>query len=96
MVYLLRHITFRIWSTVLLGGLLCLWILPSIQAYTGVSGVLLPAAAILLTVFMLTGWLSGRIALQRVERIISEAAAWERGGQNPGGGERIQEGDRRF
>ena len=81
MVYLLRHITFRIWCTVILGGLLCLWVLPLVQTYTGVSKAVLPAAAILLSIFMLSGRLSARIGIRRVERIITEAAAWERAGR---------------
>ena len=47
MLSFLKHISVRIWLTVLLGGVVCLWVLPSFQAQIGLQWVLLPVVLIL-------------------------------------------------
>jgi cell division protein FtsX len=59
MLSFLKHISVRIWLTVLIGGVVCLWVLPSFQAQIGLQWVLLPVVLILVTAFLLIGWVAG-------------------------------------
>jgi len=78
--YSLRHISLRIWATVLLGGLISLWILPVFHPHIGLEWSLLPALVIMIVVFMAVGWFSNRLGISAVERLIREATTWERVG----------------
>ena len=80
MLSFLKHIAVRIWLTVLLGGVACLWVLPSFQSRIGLQWVSLPVALILVTAFLLIGWVSTRWGLGSVERLIHEAGVFERDG----------------
>lgn len=80
MVCTLRHLIFRTWATVLIGGVLCLLILPAIHTYIGLEWVLVPVAVILSIVFMIVGWLLNRVGMRAVERLAGEATKWERAG----------------
>jgi hypothetical protein len=80
MLSFLKHISVRIWLTVLIGGVVCLWVLPSFQAQIGLQWVLLPVVLILVTAFLLIGWVSNRWGLGSVERLIHEAGVYERDG----------------
>ena len=80
MFYTLRHISLRIWATVLLGGLISLWILPVFHPHIGLDWSLVPALIIMIVVFMAVGWFSNRLGLSAVERLIREATTWERVG----------------
>jgi hypothetical protein len=74
----LKHIAFRIWGTVFLGGIVGLWVLPALDFGFGPAWIPIPAAAVLLTVFLLLGWLFNRFALFLADRHIEEAVTWER------------------
>jgi hypothetical protein len=89
MLSFLKHISVRIWLTVLLGGVVCLWVLPSFQAQIGLQWVLLPVVLILVAAFLLIGWVWNRWGLGSVERLIHEAGAYERDGM-------VNEAERRF
>jgi hypothetical protein len=84
-----KHIAVRIWLTVFLGGVACLWVLPSFQARIGLEWALLPVALILVTAFLLIGWVSTRWGLGSVERLIHEAGVFERDGM-------VSEAENRF
>ncbi|MGD2038856.1 MAG: tetratricopeptide repeat protein, partial [Desulfobacterales bacterium] len=80
MLSFLKHISVRIWLTVLLGGVVCLWVLPSFQTQIGLQWVLLPVVLILVASFLLIGWASNRLGLGSVERFLHEAGVFERDG----------------
>lgn len=80
MVCTLRHLIFRIWATVLVGGVLCLLILPAIHPHVGLEWALVPVVVILSVVFMVVGWLLNRVGVSAVERLVGEATKWERAG----------------
>jgi hypothetical protein len=89
MLSFLKHISVRIWLTVLLGGAVCLWMLPPFQAQIGLQWVLLPVVLILAAAFLLIGWISNRWGLGAVERFIHEAGVYERDGM-------VDEAEKRF
>jgi hypothetical protein len=82
MVHALKHIALRIWGTVLLGGLACLWLLPVLGSNLDLAWILMPAAILAIAIFMFLGWLLNRLALFLADRQLHEAAAWERLGSN--------------
>jgi len=80
MICTLRHLIFRTWAALLAGGLLCLLILPAIHSRVGLEWELLPAVLIFFTVFAVVGWLWNRMGMNAVERMVGDAAKWERAG----------------
>ncbi len=82
MVSFLRHIAFRIWAAVLLGGLVSLALLPFFQSYLGLERNVLIVAVILLIFFLATGWASNRWALHAADHLMAEAGAFERDGMH--------------
>lgn len=81
MLYRLRHVAVRGWTTIIFGGLASLWILPVIQPLTGLSGVLPSVLVLLGLIYLVVGWLMNRYGLYLVESIVAEAAVWERAGR---------------
>jgi hypothetical protein len=80
MVCTLRHLIVRTWVTVLVGGVLCLLILPAIQSFVGLEWALVPVVVIFSVIFMMAGWFSNRVGMSAVKRLVGEAAKWERTG----------------
>jgi len=80
MVCTLRHLIVRTWVTVLVGGVLCLLILPAIQSFVGLEWTLVPVVVIFSVIFMIAGWLSNLVGMSAVRRLVGEAAKWERAG----------------
>jgi len=80
MVSALRHLIVRTWATVLVGGVLCLLILPAIHSHIGLEWTLVPVVVIFSMVFMVIGWLSNRVGVSAVKRLVGEGTKWERAG----------------
>jgi tetratricopeptide (TPR) repeat protein len=76
----LRHISIRIWITLLLGGLGSLLVLPMLQTRFGLESNIYSAAIILLFFFLATGWVLNRWALNTADYLMAEAAVFERDG----------------
>jgi len=79
----LRHFTVRIWFSLLIGGLICLWLLPTIQGRIGIEWALLPVAAILVLVYFAMGWISTQWGLKTVIRLVRQAGTCERDNMYP-------------
>ena len=82
MTHALRHIAFRIWFTILFGGIGCLWILPLTGASVPLKWMFLPALSIFILVFLGLGWIYNQVGLQAIRRSVSEAVALERTGNS--------------
>ncbi len=76
----LRHLTVRIWITLLIGGLICLWLLPHFQGRIGLERLLFPVVAILVLVYFGIGWASTQWAVKSVIRFVNQAGVCERDG----------------
>jgi hypothetical protein len=76
----LRHLTVRIWFSLLIGGLVCLWLLPYIQDRIGLDRALFPVIAILVLVYFGLGWASTQWGVKSVIRLVRQAGACERDG----------------
>lgn len=80
MAHALKHIAFRIWGTVLIGGLIGLWLLPALEFGLEPAWVPVLAAVLVSIVFLFLGWVFNRLGLLLADRHIEEAVAWERVG----------------
>ncbi len=78
MIQTFRNISFRIWFSLVTGGLICFWFLPSIQGQIGLKWLILPAFSILLFIYLITGWIMNWTGKRMVERLTREAEIWER------------------
>ncbi|MFZ7125990.1 MAG: SPOR domain-containing protein [Desulfobacterales bacterium] len=89
MVQLLKHLAFRLWSAVILGGLTSLGVLALIGAGTELPMTLVIVGATLLLFFWVSGWMSSHVGISLVRPLLTEAGVWERSGLT-------EEADRRF
>jgi hypothetical protein len=83
MTQVLRHFAVRIWFSVLLGGLMSLWLLPHIQDRIGIAQTLFAVIAILVLVYVFIGWISTTWGLSSVKHWVHEAGTCERDGMYP-------------
>ena len=77
MLKLVKHTAFRVWATVFFGGFACLWLVPFSPWGAGRVSVLLSVGSICLISFLAVGFFMNRLGMFLVNRLITEAAAWE-------------------
>jgi len=75
-----RHLAVRLWLTVLIGGSLCLTLLPWWQQIFGLNWLALPAIITMGICYAAAGWIMNRIGSALALRQVNEAAVWERAG----------------
>lgn len=75
-----RHMALRLWLTALVGGSLCLILLPWWQQLFGLHWLVLPVIAVLGLCFAAVGWSMNRIGSALAFRQVNEATVWERAG----------------
>jgi hypothetical protein len=80
MVAILRHLIVRTWATVLVGGVLSLLVLPAIHSLVGLEWAFAPVVVIFSVVFIVVGWLSNRVGVSALARLVGEATKGERSG----------------
>lgn len=78
MASVLKPFAFRLWVSILLGGLAILWVLPAFQSSIGLAWTFVSVSGIIILVFIAVGWFCNRLGLYFIERLITEATAWER------------------
>ena len=81
MIHALKHTAIRIWLTILIGSLIALAGLPSIQLPLRLEWAFGLAAPVFVAVFYAIGWLFNRSGMKLVQRLINEASVWERAGK---------------
>ena len=77
-----RHMAVRLWATILIGGLICMALLPAWQGALGLASIHLPVVVVFTLCFLALGWMMNRIGLVQVRRQVSEATVWERAGMS--------------
>lgn len=80
-VHALKHMAIRLWLTLLMGSLAVLAGLQLSQMPLGLKWAFALAAPVFVVAFYVIGWLFNRLGLSLVERLINEAAVWERAGK---------------
>jgi len=79
-IQVVKHFAFRVWATLLLGGLLSLTLLSVWQSPMALEWLIVPVAAVFSLMFFLIAWISNRVGISQIERLRDEAAEWERAG----------------
>ena len=77
---LFRHMAVRLWATVLIGGLLSLWLLPLLQGHFGLNWLVVEVAVIFGLCYVLIGCLFRHWAQGRIHSLVQDAAGFERDG----------------
>jgi hypothetical protein len=80
MIHALKNLAFRLWLTILLGGLASLSLLPFLGPGLGLERTLVPSSAILAAIFIISGWILNRLGFRSIDQSILEAGEWERSG----------------
>ncbi len=76
----LRHLAVKIWITIFFWILISIWILPLIQKIIGIQWLVIPAMGVLFGLYLLVGSIMERIALAKLNRLLTEASVMERAG----------------
>ncbi len=82
MIHAIKHITIRLWLTILFGGLIALVSLPVVQKPLGLTWAFGLALPIFVIMYLTIGWVFNRTGQQIVRRLVKEADVWERAGNN--------------
>jgi len=82
MLHALKHLSIRLWLTILLGGLLALVSLPIVQKPVGLEWVFVLTLPLFVVIYFLIGWMLNAIGERIVRRLVKEADVWERAGNN--------------
>jgi len=76
----LRHMAVRLWTTVIFGGVMGLWLLPWFQGQFGLNWLVVAVLLLFLMAFLIIGLLFRHWGNNRIESLIQQAAAFERDG----------------
>ncbi len=82
MLHAIKHITIRLWLTILMGGLLALVSLPLVQNPMGLAWAFVLALPVFVVVYFIIGWVFNNAGQQIVRQLVKEADVWERAGNN--------------
>jgi signal transduction histidine kinase len=78
----IRHLAVRLWTTVILGGVLSLWLLPWFQGRFGLDWLVMAAGLVFLLCFLVLGVLFRHWGSNRISALIQAAAGFERDGMS--------------
>lgn len=70
----------RLWATVVIGGLLSLWLLPWLQSHFGLDWLVIEVTVIFGLCFVLIGYFFRHWAQGRIRSLVQDAAGFERDG----------------
>jgi len=78
--YLFKHLAVRLWAALAIGSLAALVVLPLFAGAVGPGWMILPGLALLAAAYWFTGVAFAAMGRRRLERLLGEAAVWERAG----------------
>ena len=74
----LKHMAIRLWTSLLLGSVAILVVLPPFAAAVGPQWMVIPGVALLIAAYWLTGLMFAAVGRRRLARLLGEANIWER------------------
>ncbi len=80
MIHFLRHYTVRLWASLLAGSLLVIIGFPVLGGQLGLSTAFWGVLVSFLVLFFLGGWFGNALGMHWINRLMREAAIWERAG----------------
>ena len=78
--YLFKHLTVRLWASLITAALIALVILPPVAGFLGPAWMIVPVVGILAGAFWLTGAGLAALGRRRLTLLLQEAAVWDRAG----------------
>ncbi len=75
-----KHMAVRLWTTLVVGGLAVLVVLPPFAGAVGPGWMIVPGLGLLAVTYWLTGVAFVAMGHRRIERLLGEAAVWDRAG----------------
>lgn len=80
MIHFLRHFTIRLWTSLLVGGLVVLLGFPVLGEAMGLTVAFWTVLVCFVVFFFLGGWFGNTIGMRGVNQLMHEAGIWERAG----------------
>ncbi len=80
MVQAFKHLSIRLWASILVGGLIALIVLPPLAGNVGPEFMIVPAFFLIAIAYWLIGRAFTSLGRRRLGRLLGEAAVWERAG----------------
>lgn len=74
----LKHMAIRLWTSLLLGSVATLVVLPPFAAAVGPQWMVIPGVALLIAAYWITGLVFAAVGRRRLARLLGEANIWER------------------
>ncbi len=76
--YLFKHLAVRLWTALVIGSLAALVVLPPFAGAVGPGWMIVPGLCLLAAAYWFTGVAFVAMGRRRLERLLGEAAIWER------------------
>ena len=80
--YWFKHMAVRLWTALMIGSLVALVTLPPVAGLLGPGWMILPGLGLFVVAYWLTGMVFGTMGRRRLERLLGEAAVWDRAGMD--------------
>ncbi|BBO85918.1 hypothetical protein DSCO28_64840 [Desulfosarcina ovata subsp. sediminis] len=77
-----KHMAVRLWTALFIASLVAMTVLPPFAAAVGPGWMVVPGIVLFVLVFWLTGVIFAAMGRGRLDRLMSEAAIWERAGMD--------------
>jgi hypothetical protein len=78
--HLFKHMAVRLWTTLVIGSLVALAVLPPVAGTVGPSWMVVPCLGLFTLVFWLAGMAFAAMGRRRLARLLKEATVWDRAG----------------
>ena len=75
-----KHLAIRLWTSLTIGSLFALMVLPPFAGAIGPDWMIVPGLVMLMIAFWVTGMVFAAMGRRRLERLLGEAAVWDRAG----------------
>ena len=75
-----KHLAVRLWTSLLLGGIAALVVLPPLAGATGPGWMIGPAFVLIAIAYWMIGIIFSALGRRRLDRLMGEATVWERAG----------------
>lgn len=80
--YLLKHMAVRLWTSLVVGGLAALLVLPFLAGAVGPGWMIVPGAGLLAVAYWFSGVAFAAMGRRRLMRLLGEATVWDRAGMS--------------
>jgi hypothetical protein len=87
--HLFKHLAVRLWTTMALGSLASLVVLPPVAGSLGPGWMIVPCLGLFAIVFWLSGLIFATLGRRRLARLLKEVSVWDRAGMTREAGQAL-------